>query len=31
MKDGDGVWEKCAKPGEIEFDKGTMPIQLLTS
>ena len=29
-KDGDGVWEECAKPGDnIEFDKGTMPIQLV--
>ena len=29
-RDGDGVWEECAKPGRnIEFDKGTMPIQLI--
>ncbi len=29
-RDGDGVWEECAKPGrKIEFDKGTMPIQLV--
>ena len=29
-KDGDGVWEECAKPGDnIEFDKSTMPIQLV--
>ena len=29
-RDGDGVWEECAKPGRnIEFDKGTMPIQLV--
>lgn len=29
-RDGDGVWEECAKPGrEIEFDSGTMPIQLI--
>ena len=29
-RDGDGVWEECAKPGEnIEFDKGTMPIQMV--
>ena len=29
-RDGDGVWEECAKPGDsIEFDKGTMPIQLV--
>ena len=29
-KDGDGVWEECAKPGDnIEFDKGTMPIQMV--
>ena len=27
---GDGVWEECAKPGrKIEFDKATMPIQLV--
>ena len=29
-RDGDGVWEECAKPGEnIEFDKSTMPIQMV--
>ena len=29
-RDGDGVWEECAKPGDnIEFDKGTMPIQMV--
>jgi len=29
-RDGDGVWEECAKPGRnIEFDKGTMPVQLV--
>jgi len=29
-RDGDGVWEECAKPNRnIEFDKGTMPIQLV--
>jgi len=29
-RDGDGVWEECAKPGrKIEFDKSTMPIQLV--
>ena len=29
-RDGDGVWEECAKPGRnVEFDKGTMPIQLV--
>jgi hypothetical protein len=29
-RDGDGVWEECAKPGRnIEFDKATMPIQLV--
>jgi|TARA_R100000482_G_scaffold62609_1_gene23047 hypothetical protein len=29
-QDGDGVWEECNKPGrKIEFDKGTMPIQLV--
>ena len=29
-RDGDGVWEECAKPSRnIEFDKGTMPIQLV--
>ena len=29
-RDGDGVWEECAEPGRnIEFDKGTMPIQLV--
>jgi len=28
--DGAGVWEECAKPGDnIEFNKGTMPIQLV--
>ena len=27
---GDGVWEECAQPGRrIEFDKATMPIQLV--
>jgi hypothetical protein len=30
-RDGDGVWEECAKPGDnIEFNKGTMPIQLVS-
>ena len=29
-RDGDGVWEECAEPGRnIEFDKATMPIQLV--
>ena len=29
-RDGDGVWEECAKPGRnIEFDKATMPVQLV--
>ena len=29
-KDGNGVWEECAKPGtQIEFDAGTMPLQLI--
>ena len=29
-QDGDGVWQECNKPGrKIEFDKGTMPIQLV--
>ena len=29
-RDGDGVWEECNKPGRnIEFDKTTMPIQLV--
>jgi len=29
-RDGDGVWEECAKPGtQIEYDKATMPIQLV--
>jgi len=29
-RDGDGVWEECSKPGrKIEFDKGTMPVQLV--
>ena len=28
--DGYGVWEECAKPNDnIEFDKGTMPIQMV--
>ena len=28
-KDGDGVWEECARPGtEIEYDKTTLPVQL---
>ena len=28
--DGAGVWEECAKPGDnIEFDKSTMPIQMV--
>ena len=31
-RDGNGVWEECAKPGtEIEFDAGTMPLQLIRS
>ena len=29
-RDGDGVWEECAEPGRnVEFDKATMPIQLV--
>ena len=29
-KDGKGVWEECAQPGrKIEFDKTTMPIQIV--
>jgi len=29
-KDGEGIWEECAKPGtNIEFDAGTMPLQLV--
>ena len=29
-RDGEGVWEECPKPGrEIEFDKATMPIQMV--
>jgi len=29
-RDGDGVWEECAKPGtQIAFDPATMPIQLV--
>ena len=29
-RDGDGVWEECAKPGtQIEYDKATMPVQLV--
>ena len=29
-RDGDGVWEECAKPGtNIEFDAGTMPLQMV--
>ena len=29
-RDGDGVWEECAKPGtQIEYDKTTLPIQLV--
>ena len=29
-RDGDGVWEECNEPGRnIEFDKGTMPVQLV--
>ena len=28
--DGEGVWEECAMPGtDIEFDAGTMPLQLV--
>ena len=31
-RDGNGVWEEVAKPGtEIEFDVGTMPLQLIRS
>ena len=31
-RDGNGVWEEVAKPGtEIEFDAGTMPLQLIRS
>ena len=29
-KDGEGVWEECAEPGrKIEFDKATMPVQMV--
>ena len=29
-RDGEGVWEECAKPGtNIEIDPGTMPLQLV--
>ena len=29
-RDGEGVWEECAKPGTlIEYDKTTLPIQLV--
>ena len=29
-RDGDGVWEECAKPGvQIRYDKATMPVQLV--
>ena len=29
-RDGPGVWEECAKPGrKIDFDKGTLPVQLV--
>ena len=29
-QDGDGVWEECAMPGtQIEYDKSTMPVQLV--
>ncbi len=29
-QDGDGVWEECAMPGtQIEYDKATMPVQLV--
>jgi len=29
-RDGEGVWEECAKPGTlIEYDKATMPIKLV--
>ena len=29
-KDGEGVWEECPKPGrKVEFDKATMPIQMI--
>jgi len=29
-RDGDGIWEECAKPGtEIAYDPATMPIQLI--
>ena len=29
-RDGDGVWEECAMPGtQIEYDKATMPVQLV--
>jgi len=29
-RDGDGVWEECAKPGtQIAFDPATMPLQLV--
>jgi len=28
-KDGDGVWEECAKPGtQIEYDASTLPIEI---
>ena len=29
-RDGPGTWEECAKPGRtIDFDKGTLPVQLV--
>jgi len=29
-RDGEGIWEECAKPGtNIEIDPGTMPLQLV--
>tara|TARA_R100000700_G_scaffold2386_2_gene5126 strand:- start:305 stop:3454 length:3150 start_codon:yes stop_codon:yes gene_type:complete len=29
-RDGNGVWEECAKPGtNIEYDKATLPIQIV--
>jgi len=29
-RDGPGTWEECPKPGrKIDFDKGTMPVQLV--
>ena len=29
-RDGEGVWEECPKPGrKLEFDKATMPIQMV--